>query len=557
MKNKILFFLIFGILVLCPQIALADEIIVEDADAVWDLTLDNATDAPTAPGNETIAEEAITAYNLTLDNATNAPIMLGDEIIVVDADTVWNLTLDNATSIGRLVGEPGVMVAKYADTLTYYLLENATDVGRLVGEPDVIVTKYADTFTYHLLENATDVGRLVGEPDVMVTKYADTFSYYPLENATEVHHLIGEPGVMVTRYADTFSYSDLMSPPFDFTKPVISDVSVTNIKLTSATVNWVTDEVADSMVKYGIESGNYTLQKYDSANITSHSVNLIGLLPNTTYYFVVNSTDLNRNSNESAEYNFTTHISEDETPPYTSGHEPAKGAVNVPVDTNITVHVLDAESGVNLSTIVMTVEGVVVTPVITGTPADYTVTYDPPVNFGYGQVVDVTVDASDIAGNMMPQDAYSFTTTTMGPQYFDTGEGTYPSIMGTHKGEIKPSDNITVNKMYTYPCPGTGGHTKSIELYETETGKLIANGTWKGYKSDWHNITIHNVTGAPYVILLKGHEYNYTIRTGSYPQIIHEHEYDKATGGTITCDKFIDANGRIYYDWIPAIKLFL
>ena len=525
MQNKILFFLILGILVLCPQIALGDEIIVEGADAVWDLTLDDATAAPTAPGNEAIAEEAITAYNLTVDNATsNAPIMPSDEIIVVDADTVWNLTLDNATSIGRLVGEPGV-----------------------------IVTKYADTFSYYLLENATDVGRLVGEPGVMVTKYADTFSSYSLENATEVHRLIGEPGVMVTRYADTFSYLDLMSPPFDFTKPLISDVTVTNITLTSATVNWVTDEPADSLVKYGTESGNYTLQKYDSANVTSHSVNLVGLLPNTTYYFVVNSTDLNRNSNESVEYNFTTHIGEDKTPPYTSGHEPAKGAVNVPVDTNITVHVLDAESGVNLSTIVMTVEGVLVTPVITGTAADYTVTYDPPVNFDFGQVVDVTVDASDIAGNMMPQDAYSFTTTTMGPQYFDTGEGTYPSIRGTHKGAIKPSCNITVNTLYTYPCVGTGGHTESVKLYENNT--LIASGTWDGYQSDWHNITLHNATGdAPYVRLLKGHKYNYTIVTGSYPQIIHAKSKD-VTGGTITCTEFRDANGKTCTDWIPAIRL--
>jgi len=68
-------------------------------------------------------------------------------------------------------------------------------------------------------------------------------------------------------------------------------------------------------------------------------------------------------------------------------------------------------------------------------------------------------------------------------------------------------------------------------------------------------VTLHNVTGAPYVRLLKGHRYNYTIVTGSYPQIIHEHEYDKATGGTITCTSFIDANGKTYTDWIPAIKL--
>jgi hypothetical protein len=351
-------------------------------------------------------------------------IALGDEIIVEDAEAVWNLTLDNATEVEHLVGEPGVMVTKYADAFSYFMLENATAIGRLFGEPSVMVTKYADAFVYHLLEDAA-----------------------------EVEHLVGEPGVMVTKYADTFTYEGLEAPPFDInvTEPIISDVSVTNITLTSATVTWITDEVADSLVKYGTESGNYTLQEYDPVNVTTHSANLIGLMSNTTYYFVVNSTNMNGTSNESAEYTFST---------------------------------------------------------------------------------------------------------TMGAQYFDTGKGTYPSIMGVHNGTITPSDNITVNKMYTYPCTGTGGHTESIELYEIETRKLIANGTWNGYKDDWHNITIHNVTGTPYVMLLKGHEYNYTIRTGSYPQIIHEHEYDKATGGTITCTRFTDANGKEYDNWIPAIKLW-
>ena len=131
---------------------------------------------------------------------------------------------------------------------------------------------------------------------------------------------------------------------------------------------------------------------------------------------------------------------------------------------------------------------------------------------------------------------------------FDTGPGTYPSIMGTHKGEIKPSCNINVSQLYTYPCAGTGGHTESIELYENDI--LIANGTWNGYQGDYHNITI-----TPSVTLLAGHTYNYTIVTGSYPQIHHTSEL-YTPNGTITCDKFIDANGRIYHDWIPAIRFF-
>jgi len=47
---------------------------------------------------------------------------------------------------------------------------------------------------------------------------------------------------------------------------------------------------------------------------------------------------------------------------------------------------------------------------------------------------------------------------------------------------------------------------------------------------------------------------NYTIRTGSYPQIIHAESKD-VTGGRITCSEFVDVNGKRHEDWIPAIRL--
>jgi len=121
--------------------------------------------------------------------------------------------------------------------------------------------------------------------------------------------------------------------------------------------------------------------------------------------------------------------------------------------------------------------------------------------------------------------------------------------MGTHEGKIKPSCDIKVSKLYTYSCTGTGGHTKSIEIYD-ENGALKASGNWSGYQHDWQNLTI-----TPSVTLKKGREYRYVIETGSYPQIIHVPEYKDATGGTITCDEFTDVNGKIYTDWIPAIRL--
>jgi len=96
-----------------------------------------------------------------------------DEIVVVDADTVWNLTLDefHDTSIGT-----DVMVVKYADAISYKSLVNTTSIERLPPDegPGVVVVRYADTIAYKSLETATEVNSSIGEPDVIVIKYADT-----------------------------------------------------------------------------------------------------------------------------------------------------------------------------------------------------------------------------------------------------------------------------------------------------------------------------------------------------------------------------------------------
>ena len=109
-------------------------------------------------------------------------LALAEEINVTDADFIWNLTLNHDTNVSHLIGEPGVIVVKYADAITHKPLENVTDVNRLIGESGVMVVRYADTISYRPLANPTDVNHLAGEPGVMVVKYADTVSYNPLEN---------------------------------------------------------------------------------------------------------------------------------------------------------------------------------------------------------------------------------------------------------------------------------------------------------------------------------------------------------------------------------------
>ena len=127
----------------------------------------------------------------------------------------------------------------------------------------------------------------------------------------------------------------------------------------------------------------------------------------------------------------------------------------------------------------------------------------------------------------------------------------YPSISGNHTGTITPSCNIPFSRLYTYPCAGTGGHTEFVKIWNNSG--FNATATWDGYNGDWQNIAFNDI-----IMLYENETYNYTIRTGSYPQIHHTGELEVASGaGTITCEEFVDANGKRYSSWIPAIKLFL
>jgi len=146
---------------------------------------------------------------------------------------------------------------------------------------------------------------------------------------------------------------------------------------------------------------------------------------------------------------------------------------------------------------------------------------------------------------------YALTTLiTIKSTILDTGqsENQYPSIPGTHTGTITPSQDITVQKLYTYPCAGTGGHTDFARIYGDG---LDESSSWDGYGEDGYTLTFDS----PFT-LEAGKTYNYVIKTGSYPQIHHTSAL-LTENGWINCTKFTDVNGKEYDDWIPAIRLFL
>lgn len=100
----------------------------------------------------------------------------------------------------------------------------------------------------------------------------------------------------------------------------------------------------------------------------------------------------------------------DFVPPFTGLCNPARNATNVPLDANISFRIMDTGSGVDESSVFVSVKGTPVTPNITGTPINYLVSYNPDTPFGYNEIVGVMISAKDIDGNEMPLDIYEFTT---------------------------------------------------------------------------------------------------------------------------------------------------
>ncbi len=91
----------------------------------------------------------------------------------------------------------------------------------------------------------------------------------------------------------------------DVTPPIISDVSAINVTDNSVTITWATDEPADSLVEYSIDT-SYSFQVSDSNLVTFHSIILTNLSPETTYNYRVTSQDSSGNSSTDTGYSFNT-----------------------------------------------------------------------------------------------------------------------------------------------------------------------------------------------------------------------------------------------------------
>ncbi|KAF5411537.1 MAG: hypothetical protein C5S47_03620 [Candidatus Methanogasteraceae archaeon] len=99
--------------------------------------------------------------------------------------------------------------------------------------------------------------------------------------------------------------------------PTITNVTYAELTHNSVTITWdTTDEASDSLVTYGFNTSDIH-EESDSTNVFAHRIQLDRLSPDTTYAYMVNSTNASSgNTSESdGTDSFTTSSASDTTPP--------------------------------------------------------------------------------------------------------------------------------------------------------------------------------------------------------------------------------------------------
>lgn len=135
-------------------------------------------------------------------------------------------------------------------------------------------------------------------------------------------------------------------------------------------------------------------------------------------------------------------IEDDPEAPLISGQEPSNGAGGVTADSNITFTLSDSKAGVDWSSFVIQLSGDkgysrtysdTATPVVskTGPISDYHVTIDPDADFSLGEVITVTVNVNDLAGNSLIPPVWSFTAASGATPHILT---LYPSGLASNPG---------------------------------------------------------------------------------------------------------------------------
>jgi len=234
----------------------------------------------------------------------------------------WSLTLQHCPSdchthfLQSFAGvASGSFVAPDHDYPSYLVLQlTATDSGGLSASTSVAL--YPQTVTLSFQSVPTGLQIVVGSYGTAATPFSrtvitgsansistaspqtlggQTYQFVSWsDGGAQTHTVIANA---VATYTSTFR---------DITAPLISNIRVSAITTSAATITWTTNETATSRVEYGLTTAYGSTTTLDSTLVTSHSVRLTGLRSGTTYHYRVISTDAAGNVTVSGDRTFKT-----------------------------------------------------------------------------------------------------------------------------------------------------------------------------------------------------------------------------------------------------------
>ena len=91
----------------------------------------------------------------------------------------------------------------------------------------------------------------------------------------------------------------------DVIPPVIFNIETKSISATSSVIIWETNELADSLVNFGLDK-NYGIVRDPHFDKITHKIILDDLLPDSEYHFRITSSDIHGNQGISSNFTFIT-----------------------------------------------------------------------------------------------------------------------------------------------------------------------------------------------------------------------------------------------------------
>ncbi len=268
-----------------------------------------------------VKKSALLAVGLTLLLPALSPLLIAAQITDCDAQITPNQVDSGSTNSFTVVVTNGsaqrIRWLKFTRPSANFTLSGITATGWAVVSADsAAIVVNGNTIN-------TGVSRTFTLTDVSAANVNAPSANWTVEAA--------DNGSGSSPYTCTGSFGTQIGTP-DVTAPIISNIAVSAITSSAATISWTTDELATSVVNYG-STASYGSNINNSSLTTNHVLNLPNLSANTGYHFQVVSLDASDNTASSADNTFLTEsVSTPSTPASSSASIPTSKLANNPTD---------------------------------------------------------------------------------------------------------------------------------------------------------------------------------------------------------------------------------